>query len=516
MEKVRAVAYPRYSSDNQREESITAQLRAIEEYCERKGYVLVDSYPDEARSATTDNRPNFQRMIADSERGLFDVIIVHKLDRFARDRYDSAFYKRLLKRSGVRLESVLEQLDNSPESIILESVLEGMAEYYSKNLARESRKGMFENASKGIHAGGRPPYGYKVDAQTLQLVVDEKAAAAVRYFFESVAAGKTLTQIAEELNGLGYRTQTGRKFTKNSFDGWARNKKYIGIYTWDVKTSKSERGQRNNHRYKPEEDQIQIPGVVPAIIDVDLWEKVNGTMNNRKWKPSHRKAKAVYLLSDKVVCGKCSSRYNGNGYTNKGAQYRYYTCVGRCGNKSIRKDDLEQAVIEQLVEFCFNEDAMKEIAQRVQELYKEQRSTVAHDTQPIQKELAEIGVKIDNWLELLGSGLAAKDALVEKINEASRRKETLDMELRRIKMLNEQAEIDEAKIMVILAQKQLQLFSDDEEEKKAVIQEFVDTVIVLYDGDTDEFDLSLKVRVIAGGGEATPAITLTNEFSLVI
>lgn len=154
---IRAVAYPRYSSDNQREESITAQMRAIEEYCRQKGYVLVNSYPDEEKSATTDKRPNFQRMIKDSAKHLFDVVIVHKLDRFARNRYDSAHYKRILKRNGVRVESVLEHLDNSPESIVLESVLEGMAEYYSLNLAREVRKGMRENAEEGKHTGGYHP-----------------------------------------------------------------------------------------------------------------------------------------------------------------------------------------------------------------------------------------------------------------------------------------------------------------------------------------------------------------------
>ena len=500
--QLRAVAYPRYSSDNQREESITAQIRAIEEYCERKGYILVDSYPDEARSATTDNRPNFQRMIADSEKDLFDVVVVHKLDRFARDRYDSAYYKRTLKRNGVRLESVLEQLDNSPESIILESVLEGMAEYYSKNLARESRKGMFENATRGLHAGGRPPYGYRVNPQTKKLEIDERAAGAVRHFFEQLAIGKSSTQIAQELNEMGYRTQTGRKFTKNSFDGWARNKKYIGIYTWDVKTQKTDRGTRNNHRYKPEEEQVQVPDSVPPIVDVELWEKVNEAMNGRKWKSSHRKAKVCYLLSDKVFCGKCGARYNGNAYTNKGAQYRYYTCAGKCGNKSIRKDELEQSVVKQLIENCFSDDAMNNIVVRVQELYRTQRTAVVQDIRPIQKEIADIEVKINNWFELLGSGISAKDTLIEKINEATARKEALEAELNRTKILNEQTDIDESKILSTLQAKKHQLFSDDDEEKKLVIQEFADSITINSD-ETDDFKLTLGLRVMAGGGDGS-------------
>ena len=131
---MKAAIYARYSSDNQREESIEAQVRAIKEYADKNGIIITKVYTDEAKSATTDNRPKFLEMIKDSEFRLFDAVIVHKLDRFSRDRYDSAYYKRVLKKNGVRLISVLEHLDDSPESIILESVLQGMAEYYSKNL----------------------------------------------------------------------------------------------------------------------------------------------------------------------------------------------------------------------------------------------------------------------------------------------------------------------------------------------------------------------------------------------
>ena len=127
----RAVAYARFSSDQQREESIDAQLRAIREYAQRNNMLIVEEYIDRAKSATTDNRPEFQRMVEDSKNGEFDSVIVHKLDRFSRDRYNSAFYKRELKRQGVSIYSVTENLDDNPESTIMESVLEGMAEYYA-------------------------------------------------------------------------------------------------------------------------------------------------------------------------------------------------------------------------------------------------------------------------------------------------------------------------------------------------------------------------------------------------
>jgi site-specific DNA recombinase len=233
---VKAAIYARYSSDNQREESIDAQVRAIKEYCTHNNIQIVKLYTDEAKTATTDDRPGFLQMVKDSELGIFNLVIVHKLDRFARDRYDSAFYKRQLKRNGVRLISVLEQLDDSPESIILESVLEGMAEYYSANLAREVMKGMKETALQCKHTGGKPPLGYDV-AEDKTYIINEQEAQAVRLIFNMYATGKGYNEIIDKLNKEGYRTQTGRKFGKNSIHDILRNEKYRGIYIFNRDTN---------------------------------------------------------------------------------------------------------------------------------------------------------------------------------------------------------------------------------------------------------------------------------------
>jgi len=183
------VIYARYSSDNQRAESIESQVRAIKEYCEKNQIQIIDTYIDKARSATTSDRPAFINMINDSEHWQFEAVVVHKLDRFSRGRYDSTYYKRELKKNGVELISVLENLDDSPESIILESVLEGMAEYYSANLAREVMKGMKENARKCKHTGGLPPLGYDV-TENKEYIINEKEAEAVRIIFRIYAQGK--------------------------------------------------------------------------------------------------------------------------------------------------------------------------------------------------------------------------------------------------------------------------------------------------------------------------------------
>lgn len=212
----KAALYARFSSYNQREESIEAQLRAMHDYCKRLGIYIVHEYCDRARSATTDDRPEFLQMIADSEKKEFNYIIVHKLDRFSRNRYDSAIYQKELKRNGVEVLSVLEQFDDSPESIILQSVLEGMAEYYSKNLSREVMKGMKESALKCQAVGGRPPFGYKVNPETRKYEIVEAEAEAVRIIFKRIVEGVGYNEIITELNRLGYRTRNGNPFGKNS------------------------------------------------------------------------------------------------------------------------------------------------------------------------------------------------------------------------------------------------------------------------------------------------------------
>src|SRR6056297_572143 len=258
MKIIRAVAYCRYSSDNQREESIDAQLRAIKDFCSREGYTLTGTYIDEAVSGTSDDRARFLDMIADASKGKFDVVLVHKLDRFARNRYDSAIYKKKLRDAGVRVVSILERLDDSPESIILESVLEGMNEYYSKNLSREVHKGMKENALQAKHNGGVPPLGFDVNAEGFY-VIKEPEADAVRKIYELFITGHGYGLIAEKLNELGFSTKAGRAFRKNSIRDVLLNEKYIGTYIFAKGSSK----------------EVRLEDALPAIIDKESFDKVS-------------------------------------------------------------------------------------------------------------------------------------------------------------------------------------------------------------------------------------------------
>ena len=127
---MRCVIYARFSSDGQREESVEGQLRECKEYAERHNMTVVTSFIDRALSARSDDRPEFQKMIRDSAKKQFDVVLVWKLDRFSRNRLDAATYRAILKRNGVKVVSAKENISDGPEGIILEAMLDGMAEYY--------------------------------------------------------------------------------------------------------------------------------------------------------------------------------------------------------------------------------------------------------------------------------------------------------------------------------------------------------------------------------------------------
>ena len=161
---MRGVIYARYSSDNQREESIEGQLRECKEYAEKNDIQIIGTYTDRALSAKTDNRPDFQKMIKDSADKKFEVVLVWKLDRFARNRFDSAYYKNVLRRNGVKVLSATELISQNAEGILLESMLEGYADIIRQSFQKKVLRGLTENALKCKYNGGTLPIGYYIDS----------------------------------------------------------------------------------------------------------------------------------------------------------------------------------------------------------------------------------------------------------------------------------------------------------------------------------------------------------------
>ncbi|MGN0612391.1 MAG: recombinase family protein [Porcipelethomonas sp.] len=353
----RAALYARFSSDNQRTESIDAQIRAMRQFCNQNKWKIVKTYVDEAYSATTDRRPDFQRMIEDSGKGLFDIVLVHKLDRFSRNRYYSAIYKNKLRHNGVRLCSVLERLDDSPESVILEAMIESISEYYSSNIAREVMKGLKENAFNCKHTGGYAPLGYDI-GEDKRLVINEHEAEAVRIIYDMYINGFGYHDIADYLNANGYRTKKGKPFgySSTAYFDILRNEKYTGTYVYNRAASKDYNHKRNNNRNKPDEEIIRIPGGCPAIITKETFQKAVQRRSNRII-GKKTSSKCFYLCSGIVFCGECGRKMTGNIRRNKNT-FTTYNCHSRkneCSNyKDIDRTKLEAVTLELLERELFS------------------------------------------------------------------------------------------------------------------------------------------------------------------
>lgn len=484
---VKAVAYTRFSSDNQREESIDAQIRAIKEYAKRNDIIIVGEYIDKAKSATTDNRPEFLRMVADSKKEEFDIVLVHKLDRFARNRQDSIGYRMELKRHAVSLISVLEYLDDeSPESLILESVLEAMAEYYSRNLAREVNKGMRENALKGMHTGGLPALGYNVDQQTKRLVINEKEAAAVRLIFKMFNQGFGYDKITNELNLQGFRTKTDKHFGHNSIQSILRNEKYVGVYIFNKLVSKDMDGKRNGNAYKEIEEIIRIDGGVPTIISEEEFITVQEKLLSRKQARAANNAVENYLLSSKIFCGECGCAYVGNrkyAGRNKTLQVTY-RCSGRknkhiCKNKDIRKDYIETFVLERLADYIFNEGMIPKLIEEYIKFELNKDSVSIKKQENLSKRIAEIKKDISNLLSLAAK--VASESLIQKLEELESEKNILNEQLKQVCIEVNANKVSMGKFSEIFNEANNNLREGRLSTTKSLIEVFVDKILVYED-----------------------------------
>ena len=267
------VIYARYSSDNQREESIEGQLRECQAFAKKNHITLLEPYIDRALSAKTDNRPNFLKMIKDSAAKKFDVAIVWKLDRFSRNRFDSAHYKNILRKNGIRVISATEAISEGAEGILLESMLEGMAEYYSAELSEKVVRGLTENALKCKYNGGTLPIGYTIDENQF-FQIDPVTAPAVLDAFKKYAKGATMQEITDELNIKGIRTSKGTKISLNTVTRMLHNLRYIGEY-----------------QYRD----VVVPNGILAIVPTKLFEQVQERAAANKKAPAKHKAESSAL-----------------------------------------------------------------------------------------------------------------------------------------------------------------------------------------------------------------------------
>jgi len=419
---MKAVIYARYSSDNQREESIEGQVRECTEYANYNGITVIGTYIDRAISAKTDNRPEFQRMIHESSKRLFDVVIVWKLDRFARNRYDSAHYKNMLHKNNVKVISAKENISEGPEGIILEAMLEGMAEYYSAELGQKVKRGQTENALQGKFNGGPSPLGYTL-GKGHRLEIDAVTAPLVREAFTRYAEGETIKAIAESFNERGLRTRANTSFRINSFDSVFRNRIYVGEY-----------------RYHD----VVIPDAIPAIISPELFERVQKRKEKNKRAPARAKAIIEYHLSTKLICGDCERMMVGESGTSRtGKKHYYYKCAGvkqhkGCKSKTIKKDWIEKAIVAITINRVLKDDEIDKISGKLV-IAQEQENLMLPS---LHQQLIETDGAISNLLNAIQQGLFNVSAK-QRMDELEARKEDLKVNIAQIELAKPKYSKDE-------------------------------------------------------------------------
>ncbi len=403
----RAVIYARYSDGpDQRDESIVGQLRDCRRLAKELNCVVVKEYIDKGISGrTTEKRPEFQQMLRDGDKKLFDVVITWKMDRLSRNRYDSATIKQRLKKSGIKIRYAKEHIPDGPEGILMESVLEGMAEWYSANLAQNVRRGMYDSALEGKHVAGSVPFGLLLD-ENKHYIIDEKRAPIVREVFERYAKGEPVTHITEDLNRRGIKKRY-KPYTwgKTSLRSLIKNEKYIGIYRYE---------------------DIEL-NCIPPIVSKELFEAAAKRVKAPQRSNSQTLSDVDYMLTGKLFCGECGDTMHGMSGTGKsGRKWYYYAChsqrARKCHKKSIRKDELEQYVIRETVDTALQPQIMEYIVNKVMEIQRQEKDNSV--LRNLQKELKDTEDSISNILKAIEKGVFS-ESISNRLNELEQQKQQL-------------------------------------------------------------------------------------------
>ncbi|WP_186843520.1 recombinase family protein [Acetobacterium fimetarium] len=511
----RAVGYARVSTDMQNESSIDAQIYGVKEYCEKHGYCLVNTYIDFGISGTTDQRPQFQQMIEDGKKGQFDAVIVHKGDRFARSRNLSSTYKEILAKNNIEYISVTECFGNEPESVLLEGLTEAMAEYYSRNLAREVRKGLLQKARDCLYTGGNLPLGYDIDPETQKFILakNEDEIKTVQTIFKMKAEGYGYGELIQELNRQGLnQSKKGGTLSKSAINWMLHNERYTGMYVYDRSAAKGPRG-RNGHKYKNEEDTIRIDGGVPQIIDKETFRNVQEILTKNKKKSGTFKTKHPNLLGGIIEC-ECGHSYVSNYRKERPGHRAYasYQCNYQsshkdksCKNKGIEQTTLDSAILDLLYTHIY--DDVETITAEFNRYRRKKLENIDLDTDTIQRQITAIEIKINNITDAIAQGMNQK-VMFDKMETLHLEKQQLENDLIDVNTIEETVEVTEDEIRELLEKTKVMVRTKSIPEVRRFINRFIQKVVV----HTDNVEVTFKVAFLIGE-KWTPACCFTKWLS---
>lgn len=469
-----AICYYRYSSASQNDASIEQQQDAAKAYAKAHNLRIVKEYPDRAMSGTRDDRPEFQKMQYEVQHLRPAYLILWKMDRLSRDKYDAVMTKKYMRDHGVKIVYVAESIpeDDEESALLLESVLEATAQTYIMNLRKNVMRGLTSNANAALYNGVHI-YGYTAKKKE-PYKINQKEAPVVKRIFTEYADGVPLKKIADGLNEAGIKTAKGNDFTINSLRRILTNPSYTGRYKWG---------------------DIEFPDKMPRIIDDDLFAKTGLLLkaNKRGGKGGAKKVNpeldiADYWLTGHIFCACCGSTMQGVSGTGKsGKTFFYYSCKNHrhraCSMKNKRKDIIESVVYYLLSELMKDEAVRIVIAKKCFEYYKEQYDDGDSFEKSLEAQLKDVDKKLSNMIKAIEEGIRT-DTTLQRMQELEFQKKMLTDEL----VAEQNRKKYDLKLKDIV--KYLEVFFGDikdPENRQKLLEFLVDKIIV----DNDKLTVTL-------------------------
>ena len=495
---MRAAAYARYSTYRQTENSIEAQLEAINSYCEKNGYIIVSTYVDMAKSATNTDRPDFQRMITDARAGVFEAVIIYDISRGSRDVSDWFSFRKAMMALGIQVLSATEKLGDisNPNDFLVELINVGLGQHMVLQTRQKSIAGVAQKAKTGAFLGGVAPLGY--DIQNGLYVINKWESEAVREIFSRYADGESYNEIIDYLASRGYKGKRGQAIGKNSLSSILTNERYIGVYTWNKRHVKYMGKWAGG---TPNPDAVRIEDAIEPIIDIQTWRKVQERMSDNK-KNARNTAVHEYLLRGLIECRECGGAYTGKTNTNsKGYTTRYYVCGNKyrthtCKARNINADEIESMVVAQLTQFLRTSNP-----ERVADSALEQQASLSSGHEANKRELAKLRTQLANCTRAIKEGIIYPE-LKEEMADIQNKIALLTRELESAKeiKLDRQAIIENLK-------------KDANSITTETIPRLIKTYITKIYAHSDEIIITGGVNINACGGRQHFVFTIKAPIS---
>lgn len=458
------VIYARFSSDKQREESIEGQIRECRAFAQTNDLEVIHIYADRAKSARTDHRPDFLKMIKDSAKGLFKYIVVYTLDRFSRSRYDSVTYKARLKKNGVKVLSAKENIKDDPSGIILESVLEGYAEYYSAELAQKVKRGMTDSILEHKWPGTPIPFGY-TKAEDGTLAPDPDTSDAVEQVFAAIAGGHNRAEVVRLLASRHYKTAAGRPISYNMLTNILKNPLYTGVLQWGSQ---------------------EIQDFVQPLISKDLFNAVQSVLATKN---ARRMNTEDYTLTGKLTCGICGQAMTGTHGTSKnGEKYLYYRCCSKnntirgkrkpCSARNVPVKWLEGIIFDTTINILNTPEDRKEIARQAV-LAQSQHNARTDEEKRLKAELRDIEKRLKNSIAAIEAGVVSQ-TISDNISQYEAQVQDLHAAIDELKLKKDGPSITEEAVEFYF-EKLLERAQQTGERKLDIFYDFIKSVVVFQD-----------------------------------